>query len=86
MNTQIANFVAMQQRTEMFARRINSEMVMLREAVLQSFTLSATAEKIAKGVAERKSKEVQRAILAKDVEWQVQFEKLAEQVAKLSKA
>jgi hypothetical protein len=34
----------------------------------------------------RKGKEVQRAISAKDVEWQARFEELAEQVAKLSKA
>jgi hypothetical protein len=52
----------------MFARCIDQEMEMLRKEVLQSFALSAKAEKTAKGVSERKSKEVQRAILAKDVE------------------
>jgi hypothetical protein len=38
------------------------------------------------GVSERKGKEVLRAILAKDVEWQTLFEELAEQVTKLSNA
>jgi hypothetical protein len=41
---------------------------------------------IAKGVSERKGKEVQRVYLAKDVEWQAWFKELAEQGAKLSKA
>jgi hypothetical protein len=70
----------------MFAKQIDQEMEMLRKEVLQSFALSAKAEKTAKGISERKGKEVQRAILAEDIEWQAQFEKLAEQVAKLSKA
>jgi hypothetical protein len=70
----------------MFAKRIDQEMEMLCKEVLQSFALSAKAEKTAKGVSERKGKEVQRAISAKDVEWQARFEELAEQVAKLSKA
>jgi hypothetical protein len=61
-------------------------MEMLHKEVLQSFALSTKAEEIALGVSERKDKEVQRAILAKDIEWQAQFEELAKQVAKLSKA
>jgi hypothetical protein len=59
---------------------------MLCKKVLQSFALSTKAEKIAKGVFKRKGKEVQRAISAKDIEWQVRFEELVEQVAKLLKA
>jgi hypothetical protein len=70
----------------MFARYIDQEMEMLRKEVLQSFALSAKAEKIAKGVSKRMNKEVQSAISAKDVGWQARFEELAEQVAKLSKA
>jgi hypothetical protein len=50
MNTQIANGVAMQQQTEIFARRINQEMVMLCKEILQSVTLSAKAEKTAKDI------------------------------------
>jgi hypothetical protein len=61
-------------------------MEMLRKEVLQSFALSAKADKTAKSVSERKGKEVQRDISAKDVEWQARFEELAEQVAKPSKA
>jgi hypothetical protein len=48
--------------------------------------LIANAKKTAKGISERKCKEVRRAISAKDIEWQARFEELAEQVAKLSKA
>jgi hypothetical protein len=70
----------------MFARRIDQEMETLCKEVLQSFALSSKAEKTAKGMSERKCKKVERAISAKDVEWQVQFKGLAEQVAKLSKA
>jgi hypothetical protein len=69
-NTEITNIMAMQQQIEMFARYIDQEMKMLCKQVLQSLALSAKAEKIAKSVSERKSKEVQRAISAKDVEWQ----------------
>jgi hypothetical protein len=61
-------------------------MEILRKEYLQSFTLSAKGEKTAKGISERKGKEVKRAIFAKDIEWQVRFKELAEQVAKLSKA
>jgi hypothetical protein len=43
-------------------------MEMLCKMVLESFTLSAKAEKIAKGVSEKKGKEVHRAISAKDIE------------------
>jgi hypothetical protein len=57
---------------------------MLRKEVLLSYVLSAKAEKIVKCVSERKGKEVQRRILAKDVWWQVRFEQFADQVAKLS--
>jgi hypothetical protein len=60
-------------------------MEMLRKEVLQSFALSVKAETIVMCVSERKSKEVQKAILAQDVEYQARFEGLAEQVAKLSK-
>jgi hypothetical protein len=41
---------------------------MLRQDVLQFFALSAKAEKTAKGISERKVKEVQRAISAKDID------------------
>jgi hypothetical protein len=58
----------------------------LCKEVLQCFALSTKVEKSAKGDSERKGKEFQRAISAKDVEWQVWFEELAEQIAKLSKA
>jgi hypothetical protein len=85
-NTQIANIAAMQQQTEMFTRHINPQLEILWKAVLQSFALSAKDEKTAKDVCKRKGKEVQRPISANDVEWQGQFEELAEQVAKLSKA
>jgi hypothetical protein len=61
-------------------------MEMLREPVLQAFALSAKAEETAKSVSEWKGKEILRAISTKDVEWQVRFEELAEQVAKFSKA
>jgi hypothetical protein len=61
-------------------------MEMLRKEVLQSIALTTKAEKTAKGISKRKGKKVQRAISAKDVEWQGRFEELAEQVAKLSKA
>jgi hypothetical protein len=52
-------------------------MEMLHKEVLQFFALSAKAEKTAKGVSKRKGKEVQRAISAKDVEWQSPFKELA---------
>jgi hypothetical protein len=52
-NTHIANIAAMQQQTEMFAKRIDQEMEMLGKEVLQSIALSAKAEKTAKGVSER---------------------------------
>jgi hypothetical protein len=52
----------------MFAKQIDQEIEMLRKEVFQSFALSAKAEKTAKGSSERKGKEIQRAILAKDVE------------------
>jgi hypothetical protein len=61
-------------------------MEMLRNKVLQFFALSAQAEKTVKGSSERNGKEIQRAISAKDVEWHMRFEELAEQVAKLPKA
>jgi thiamine biosynthesis protein ThiC len=48
---------------------------------LQSFALSAKAEKIAKGISESMGKEIQRASSAKDVEWQAQFKELVEQLA-----
>jgi hypothetical protein len=53
----------------MFARHINQEMEMLTKEVLQSFVLSAKAEKTAKGICKRKCRKVQKAHLAKDVEW-----------------
>jgi hypothetical protein len=59
---------------------------MVRKEVLQFCARSTEAEKTAKSISERKAKEVRRAILAKDVEWQVWLEELAEQVVKLSKA
>jgi hypothetical protein len=43
MNTKIANGVAMQQQTQMFARCIDPEMEMLRKEVLQFFGLSTKA-------------------------------------------
>jgi hypothetical protein len=52
----------------MVAKQIDQEMEMLCKEVVQSFVLSAKAKKIAKGVSERKSKEVQRAISAIYVE------------------
>jgi hypothetical protein len=64
-NTQITNVMAMQQQTGMVARHIDQEIEMLYKEVLQSFALSAKAEKTAKDVSERKGKEVQRAISAK---------------------
>jgi hypothetical protein len=85
-NTQITNVAAMQPQTEMFARCIDQEIEMLRKEVLQSFALSAKAEKIAKSISKRKGKEVQRAILAKNVKWQAWFKELGEQVAKFLKA
>jgi hypothetical protein len=62
----------------MFARHIDHKIEMLHKEVIQSFALSTKAEKTAKSVSERKSKAVQRAILAKDVEWQAQFKELGE--------
>jgi hypothetical protein len=76
----------MQQLTETFAKRIDEEVEMLHKEVLQSFALSAKAKKTGEGVSEKKGKEVQKVILAIDVEWKVRFKELAEQVAKLSKA
>jgi hypothetical protein len=70
--------MAMQQQTEIFARCINQEMEMLCKEVLQLFALNTNAEKTTKNVFKRKGKEVQRAILAKDVEWQVRVKDLAE--------
>jgi polyhydroxyalkanoate synthesis regulator protein len=67
-NTQITNIAAMQLQIEMFAKQIKQEMEMLQKEVLQSFTTSAKAEKIAKGILEKKNKEVQKAILAKNIE------------------
>jgi hypothetical protein len=64
--------------------RIDQEMEMLCKEILQSFAPSAKAKKSANSISKRKGTEVSRAILAKDVEWQVQFEELAEQVAKLA--
>jgi hypothetical protein len=61
-------------------------MEMLSKEVLQSLAIRTKAEKTPKGISERKGKEVPRASSAKDVEWQGQFEVLAEQVAKLPKA
>jgi hypothetical protein len=49
-------------------------MEMLYKEVLQSFVLSTKAEKTAKGVSEKKGKEIQRAISAKDIEWHTLFE------------
>jgi hypothetical protein len=43
---------------EMFARRIDLEMEMHCKEILQSFALSAKAEKVAKGISERKGKVV----------------------------
>jgi hypothetical protein len=42
----------------MFARHIDQEIEMLSKEILQSFALSAKAEKTAKGVSKRKGKEV----------------------------
>jgi hypothetical protein len=67
-NTLIANVAAMQQQTEIFARCIDQDMETLRKEVPQSFALSTNAEKTAKGISERKGKEVQGASSAKDVE------------------
>jgi hypothetical protein len=86
MNTQITNVAAMQEQTEMFAKQIDQEMEMLHKEVIQSFALSAKAEKTAKNIPNRQGKEVPMAISAKDIEWQAWFEELAEQVAKLLKA
>jgi hypothetical protein len=58
----------------------------LCKEVLYWIVLSTKAEKTAKGVSKMKGNEAPRAISAKDVEWQIRFEELAEQVAKLSKA
>jgi hypothetical protein len=52
----------------MFARCIEQEIEMLHKEVLQSFTLNSKAEKTAKGISKKKGKEVQRVILAKDIE------------------
>jgi hypothetical protein len=53
----------------MFTRCIDQEMEMLHKEVLQSFVLSAKAEKTAKGVSKRQGKKVLRTISAKDIEW-----------------
>jgi hypothetical protein len=44
-------------------------MEMLGKEVLQFFALSTKAEKTVKGISKKKGKEIQRVILAKDVEW-----------------
>jgi hypothetical protein len=64
-NTQITNVVPGNSRLRCLQWRIDWEMEMLPKEVLQSFALSAKAEKTAKGISERKGKEVQRAISAK---------------------
>jgi hypothetical protein len=69
----------------MFAKHIDQEMEMLHKEVLQSFALSTKAEKTAKGISKKKGKEIQRPIVAKDIELQARLEELAEQVAKLPK-
>jgi hypothetical protein len=61
-------------------------MVIFYKELPQSFVSSTKAGKIAKGVSERKGKEVQGAILAKDFEWQARFKELAEQEAQFSNA
>jgi hypothetical protein len=86
MNTQIANVAAIQVQTKMITRLIDQEIEILGKEVLQSFILSTKAEMIAKAVSERKGNEAQRAISAQDVDWQVQFEELVEEVGKLSKS
>jgi hypothetical protein len=53
----------------MFVWHIDQEIEILRMEVVQFFALSAKAEKTAKGVSERKGKEVQRAISAKNIDW-----------------
>jgi hypothetical protein len=58
----------------MFTRCINQKMKMLGKVVLQFFALSMKARKTAKGVSKRKGNEVQRVILANNVEWQARFE------------
>jgi hypothetical protein len=52
----------------MVARCIDQEMEMLHKEILQSFALSAKAEKAGKGVSKRNGKEAQRAISVKDIE------------------
>jgi hypothetical protein len=50
--------MARQKQTEMFVRCIDQEMAMLCKEVLQSFALSAKADKTVKGISEMKGKEV----------------------------
>jgi hypothetical protein len=86
MNTQITNVVAMQPQTDMFTMGIDQEIDMLHKEVPQSFALRAKAEKTDKGLSPRQGKEVPRAILAKDIEWQARFEDLAKHISMLSKS
>jgi hypothetical protein len=51
----------------MYTKQIDLEMEMLRKEILQSFALSAKPEKTAKDISERKGKEVQMSISAKDI-------------------
>jgi hypothetical protein len=68
-NTQIMNVIPIQLQIQMFTNWIDQKIGIVHKEVLQTFALSAKAEKMAKGVSERKGKEVQKAILAKDVEY-----------------
>jgi hypothetical protein len=67
-NTQVVNVGLSQPQTVMFAKGIEHEVEMLRKAVLQSFTQSANAETTVTGVSKRNYKQVQIAVLAKDIE------------------
>jgi hypothetical protein len=49
-------------------------MNMLCKQVLQSIALSMKAKKTAQGVSKRKSKEILKAILAKNIEWLMHIE------------
>jgi prefoldin subunit 5 len=57
----------------MFVKQIDQELEMLYKEVLQSFALCAKAKKTVRDVSEKKGKEVQRPISAKDVEGQVRL-------------
>jgi hypothetical protein len=59
-------------------------MEMLHKKVLQSFALSTKAKKRGKDLSKQKGKEVQNAILAKDIEWQAYFKELAKHIVNLS--